>query len=613
MNLGSSAMSRGSFYGRAAQALICAILLTAASSAIFSIPAFGSTPIAPQVPVWMKNVSFLGYNALVPVSWQVVDLNVAPMACVRFDLHAVYLGVPGPTEHCPAHLIATKTEALLVEPLNGRDGSAGMVADPVAHEYAIADARAGVKVIATYGSDQALIKNILDRASVTRGNATAYPAASQSLTRSAKSRTRFAAEPPVSPSAGRSVSPSAPTQPAPSPPARLLPAPYQASPTLPARPLATQPLPTGSLDTRPLPARSLRAPGPTAPSHPAPVPLAELPRVAPPRVAPPHIAPPHIAPPHAAPPHIAPPHAAPPLAARAHAALPPTLPASVTNYTGLGFDACTAPDADTMQAWISNSPYRAVGIYIGGSDRACAQPNLTADWVSQQAAAGWHFIPLYVGPQAEWGQIRAAISQGVSAADDAVTRAQELGFGPGTPLYYDMEAYPRSQSGAALQFLSAWTEELHTDGFASGVYSSSASAVADLADYYPGNPAGSGDSGYAMPDVIFDALWNGDADTTDALIPPGDWTYHRRIHQYSGGTRRVFGGHRLNIDRDYLDVLLPTERARTSGTPHPNGRTAQLDTRAHDSSGARVPICDRPRHPLPPVACGHVKLKLPIS
>ncbi len=229
-----------------------------------------------------------------------------------------------------------------------------------------------------------------------------------------------------------------------------------------------------------------------------------------------------------------------------------------------------------MRAWINHSPYRAVGIYIGGSDRACAQPNLTAGWVSQQAAAGWHFIPLYVGPQAAWGQIRAAIRQGASAADDAVIQARALGFGPGTPLYYDMEAYPRRRSRAALRFLSAWTEELHMVGYASGVYSSSNSAVADLADHnisYPGYAGYSRHVGYVIPDVIFDALWNGEADTADALLPPGDWADHQRIHQYSGGTSRKFGGHRLNIDRDYLDVLFPARELPPAG----NDSTGRLD------------------------------------
>ena len=249
---------------------------------------------------------------------------------------------------------------------------------------------------------------------------------------------------------------------------------------------------------------------------------------------------------------------------------------------------------------MSHSPYRAVGIYIGGFDRACAQPNLTAGWVSQQAAAGWHFIPLYVGPQAEWGQITAAISQGASAADDAVRQARALGFGPGTPLYYDMEAYPRRQRGAALRFLSAWTEVLHMDGYASGVYSSSASAVVDLAGQYTGYQLYVGQTSYPVPDVIFDALWNGEADTTDALIPPGDWASHQRIHQFSGGTRRAYGGHRLNIDRDYLDVMLPANGA-SWGMPHgltrsrllPGARSGLLPgARAVDgssgaSSGAR--------------------------
>jgi len=110
-----------------------------------------------------------------------------------------------------------------------------------------------------------------------------------------------------------------------------------------------------------------------------------------------------------------------------------TLPAGSTDFTGKGFDACTAPSAATMHTWLQRSPYRAVGIYIGGSDRACAQPNLTASWVSQQQSAGWHFMPIYVGPQASFSEIHAAASQAASAAKDAVSQARLLGFGPGTP------------------------------------------------------------------------------------------------------------------------------------------------------------------------------------
>src|SRR5689334_584550 len=56
-------------------------------------------------------------------------------------------------------------------------------------------------------------------------------------------------------------------------------------------------------------------------------------------------------------------------------------------FTGLGFDACSAPSSAAMNAWLA-SPYRAVGIYFGGVNRACTQPNLTPAWVSEQLSAG---------------------------------------------------------------------------------------------------------------------------------------------------------------------------------------------------------------------------------
>ena len=52
-----------------------------------------------------------------------------------------------------------------------------------------------------------------------------------------------------------------------------------------------------------------------------------------------------------------------------------------------------------MSAWRA-SPYRGVGIYIGGVNMACAQANLTKGWVSHEIASGWHPFPLWVGPQA---------------------------------------------------------------------------------------------------------------------------------------------------------------------------------------------------------------------
>ena len=50
-----------------------------------------------------------------------------------------------------------------------------------------------------------------------------------------------------------------------------------------------------------------------------------------------------------------------------------------------------------MSKWL---PHRAVGIYIGGVNSPCSQPNLRTSWVDREIAAGWHLIPLYVGLQA---------------------------------------------------------------------------------------------------------------------------------------------------------------------------------------------------------------------
>jgi hypothetical protein len=232
------------------------------------------------------------------------------------------------------------------------------------------------------------------------------------------------------------------------------------------------------------------------------------------------------------------------------AAAAPDLPSRVTDYHGRGFDACTAPSTAYMRAWRRHSRYRAVGIYVGGSDRACAQPNLTRRWLRREAGAGWHFIPLYVGPQASFGELSSPAAQGTAAAADAVTQAELLGFRRRTPLYYDMEAYPPRDTGEVLSFLSAWTVMIHQLGYDSGVYSSSLSGIADLAQqYFIG--------AYAMPDVIYDALWNGSRNTHDPVFEPHEWSPHRRLHQYNGNVEQTFGGDTIDVDQDYLNVSLP--------------------------------------------------------
>ena len=153
-------------------------------------------------------------------------------------------------------------------------------------------------------------------------------------------------------------------------------------------------------------------------------------------------------------------------------------------FAGQAFDACTAPSSAAMKAWRSASPYGGIGIYVGGSNRGCAQPNLTAAWVDEQRRAGWHLIPLYVGPQASCtGATKKkylitnaqAGTQGAAAAQDAATQARSLGLAPQSVLIYDMEAYRTDDAACrqgVLAFISAWTARLHDLGYLSGFYSS---------------------------------------------------------------------------------------------------------------------------------------------
>jgi hypothetical protein len=193
-------------------------------------------------------------------------------------------------------------------------------------------------------------------------------------------------------------------------------------------------------------------------------------------------------------------------------------------------------------------------VYIGGANMACSQPNLTSAWVSTETGAGWHLIPTYVGLQAPSNSCGCkaivaskAQAEGTAAAADAVAHAQSIGIGPGNPIYFDMEAYPRggSNSAAVLAFLSAWTAQLHADSYLSGVYSSGASGIGDLVAQVG--------TGYLEPDDLWIADWNGKQTTSDPYVPNNYWTAHQRLHQYRGGHNETHGGVTINIDGDYLD------------------------------------------------------------
>ena len=230
-------------------------------------------------------------------------------------------------------------------------------------------------------------------------------------------------------------------------------------------------------------------------------------------------------------------------------------------YTGRGFDTCAAPSTGAMRAWRTSSPYRAIGVYIGGAMRACGDGNLSAPWISTVTGMGWRLIPIYVGLQAPCAfqgnlahidPARAA-TQGAQAAADAVTRSSRVfALGAGTPVYFDMEAYDNRQSTcvkAVLGFLSGWTGELHKRGYRSGVYSSAASGVADLVRSYNSTTL-------HRPDYIWFAHWTGTPTTQDRYLPSWAWPSHRRIGQYRGGHNERWGNVTINIDNDQVDSVV---------------------------------------------------------
>jgi len=266
-------------------------------------------------------------------------------------------------------------------------------------------------------------------------------------------------------------------------------------------------------------------------------------------------------------------------------------PVTPGTYTGLGFDQCHAPDQWKMDAWLEASPFRAVGIYISGASRGCRdQPNLTPTWIGTQLANGWRLLPITLGPQAscnpsfprygndpvistkvnQAGVYQKAFDQGTAEATTTVAAAQALGIVPGSTLWYDLEGYNVTNTAcreSSLYFLSAWTQQLHALGYVSGVYSSAGSGIKSLDDARVERPGT-----FALPDQIWIARWDGQANTSTSYIRSDGWVPGNRVKQFQGGHDEKWGGVTINIDRNYLDLgagtaPLPTASRRCHGTP----------------------------------------------
>jgi hypothetical protein len=466
-----------------------------------------------------KTVSYDGYQVTVPASWPVFDLSTEPTRCVRYDVHAVYLGNPGPDQLCPPHLVgrtdtvsigsptAFQRAAVTAQPaLPGTTGgeqvralpslNAAIMLDRSSHQLRVAmRSVSDAAITATYGASPGYMARMLAtlrrapvRAPAARPRRVKVPVPAPALT-----------APVVAPAPALTAPVVAPAPvPLPAPVSvRLVPdkdvIPDGDGTIVITIPSETITLPEHQPDIDPTP-----TPAPT----PTPTPV-------PPR----------------------PPH---PVAAR-------------------GFDTCTAPSLGAMRAW--RAKYAVVGVYIGGSNMACDYGNLSASWVRAATRMGWGLLPTYVGPQApcygagDMINPRHAAAQGHAAGLDAAKDAAAFGLPAHSPVYYDMEAYDEANPGCVtgvLQFLSAFTKALNGRGYVSGVYSSADSGILDL-------QSAAALRTMTEPQAIWFALWDGKPSLiATQVLKAHPWAVTQRVKQFAGSHLQRIGGFPLDIDSDLV-------------------------------------------------------------
>jgi hypothetical protein len=232
-----------------------------------------------------------------------------------------------------------------------------------------------------------------------------------------------------------------------------------------------------------------------------------------------------------------------------------TWPAQKT-YTGRAFDTCTAPSLSAMKAW-KGGLYGAAAVYVGGKNRGCSQPNLTASWVKSVSADGWKLIPIYVGaqPSCQTGTnpekmtASNAASLGTSDASDAVAKASALGMKAGSAIYLDMEPYDTTNKAcndAVLTYVRAFDKQLHAKTYRAGFYgftSSSAKAIATATNKTD------------LPGNLWYALWDKqNTTTTDWPWASSQFTNHSRAHQYMVNSKETRNGYTITVDRDAWDA-----------------------------------------------------------
>jgi Domain of unknown function (DUF1906) len=504
----------------------------------------------------MKTVEYRGYAIRVPATWPVYSLSKDPSQCVRYDVNAVYLGQPGPNPDCPAHVVGRADTVSI-----GGPATPGQRSTPVRTDLraAVGAKRAGTDLPAAPGT---IMQN-----TQLRELSVAMPGRAPAITATYGTSPDEIMQ--VLSGLRQITQQSAPTGTLPANSAQQPPGitptpgpwPSRAAQESPGITPAPGPWPSGAAQESPRPS-AVAAP---AVSH-AAVSHAAVPHAAVPQASAP---PSHPAlPTNPAPPTWIPPSWPTPAPTRTGSPAPtgtgsPTQPAPgpsssppVSAGALAGFDTCGAPSLPTMKAW--RARYAAAAIYIGGQEMGCGYGNLSKSWVQSAEAMGWSLMPTFVGLQApcntfsdEINPSQAAV-QGQQAATQAVSDAASFGLGPGSPIYFDMEAYNETNAScvtAVLTFLDAWDRQLQVSGYVSGVYSSAGSGVISLQ-----NTSSIAGHALAKPQAIWFALWDNAVNLTGSpYMTPAVWSASARSKQYAGPRVVTVGGISLNIDSDLVD------------------------------------------------------------
>jgi hypothetical protein len=136
--------------------------------------------------------------------------------------------------------------------------------------------------------------------------------------------------------------------------------------------------------------------------------------------------------------------------------------------TVYGFD-CYSYPGDSSVAWLrDHGQFRVMGFYLSHSPS-----KLDKTWTSgvraTLAAAGWGFLPTYVGLQK--GSVGLNATNGKAHGQKAAHLMSTAGFSSSSIVYLDLEEGDTPSGGYAAYVLS-WISSVKTAGFTPGIYCS---------------------------------------------------------------------------------------------------------------------------------------------